>query len=214
MIQKILNDPTSAYLISKTGKNKHIVIGVPHHAPFGYPLLPTAIPRPADENAGYLGLELARQLECSYVIACNYSFDVNKFWTSDYSRIIKNWQPRILIEIHGHGGNSAFYDVEISAGGLQRNEISKYLAHQLLESVSEHETLSELSISGDFPEIYFQATMTKTINTDKWIALHIELPLEIRRPAPGSNKKPSPLGYEFISKLAAALRQTMQTYKI
>lgn len=214
MIQQVLNDLDTSYLISEVGKNGHIVIGVPHHAPFGNPDLPTAKPRPADENAGYLGWHLARQLECSFIIATNYTFDVNKYWTSDYSRIIKKWQPQVLIEIHGHGGNSAFYDVEISAGDLKRNEIPKYLAHQLIRSVSDHTELSELSISGDFPEIYFQATLSKTINTDRWLALHIELPLEIRRPASGAKDKPSALGYEFTDKLAEALRKTLQTYNI
>ncbi len=214
MIQQILNDPAASYLVAEQGKNKHIIIGVPHHAPFGNPRLPTVDARPADENAGYLGLEIARLLECSCVIACNYSFDVNKYWTSDYSRIIKQWQPQILIEIHGHGGNSAFYDIEITTGGLERNDLSKFLAHNLMLAVSDHAELSELSISGDFPEIYFQASMTKTINTSRWQALHIELPIQIRKPAAGQDNNPSPLAYEFCSKLTVALRKTLQSYNI
>jgi len=214
MISKILNDASSSYLISKPGKNAHIVIGVPHHAPFGNPKLPTLNKRPADENAGYLGFKLAELLQCSYVIACNYSFDVNKFWTSDYSRIIKQWQPEILIEIHGHGGNSSYYDIEISTGRSERENISKTLAENLIKANSNNDNLTQFTISGNFNKIFFQATMSKTINTDKWLALHIELPLQLREPSSQSNNTPSELGYTFCENLADSIKRTLNLCNI
>ncbi|MFC1887713.1 hypothetical protein ACFLYK_02785 [Candidatus Cloacimonadota bacterium] len=214
MNEHILNDATTTYLISKQGINDHIVVGVPHHAPFGNNLLPTPNKRPADENVGYLGVELARTLQCSYIVACNYSFDVNKFWTSDYSRTIKNWQPQILIEVHGHGGGNALFDVEITTGGPERNALSKHLAKQLIDINSTNKDLAEITISGNFPDIWFQATKTKTINTNKWQSLHIELPLQIRRPSADSGNKPSELGYKFCENLAEALKQTFSANNI
>jgi len=214
MMNSILNDPNKSYLISQSGKNNHVVIGVPHHAPFGNPFLPTPVKRPADENAGFMGLEIARLLECSYVIACNYSFDVNKYWTSDYSRRIKQWQPEILIEIHGHSGTSSYFDIEISPGNMAGNHLSQSLSNNLIKAVSGDEKLSQMTISGNFPEIYFQATMTKTINTDKWLALHIELPLLIRRPEPGNGNGISELARTFCGKLADSLTETLRSSNI
>jgi hypothetical protein len=207
---ELLNDPLTTSLISRSGKNNRIVVGVPHHAPLGTHKLPTLNKRSADENAGLVGIKLAEILDCSFIIACNYSFDVNKFRSSDYFRIIKQWQPQILIEIHGHGNCNAKYDIEISSGNIERNYLAQSLAENLIGLNSVYPDLAKYSISGDFKKIYFQATASKTINTDEWLSLHIELPLTLRKPCSGTDKTTNNLSDLFCNNLAESLKKTFK----
>jgi len=119
-------------------------------------------------------------LNCCSVIACNYFIDPNKSTETDYYKKIKSWNPRFLIEIHGHGSRSANYDIEISSGKADRNNWSKKLAEKLRIQMALTTSLQKYKISGDFNKIYFKATKTATINTDEWIPFHIELPKSIR----------------------------------
>jgi len=210
-MNELLNDPVTTCLISRSGKNNRIVVGVPHHAPLGTHKLPTLDKRSADENAGFIGLKLAEILKCSFVIACNYSFDVNKFRSSDYFRIIKQWQPQYLIEIHGHGNCNANYDIEISSGNITRNHLAQSLAENLINLNSIHPDLAKYSISGDFKKIYFQATASKTINTDEWLSLHVELPLTLRKFCSATDEATDNLSDLFCENLAESLKKTFES---
>jgi hypothetical protein len=114
------------------------------------------------------------------VIAVNYFLDPNKFKSSDYFKKIEAITPKFLIEIHGHAGLSAQFDIEISSGSLDKSVLSKKFAGQLFSAFSDHPSLSNYTISGDFDQIHFRATKSLTINTDQWTAFHIELPQKLR----------------------------------
>jgi len=172
--QILLNDRISV-LLSKEGKNNDICIGVPHHAPLGKKILPCPTHKDSDENAGLIGLKISKQLDCSYVIACNYYIDSNKCMYSDYSRRIVSYNPRLLVEIHGHGGKNSNFDIEISCGNKEKNDKSKLFAEILSSYYEKH------SICGDFDRIRFTASKTPTINTEKWLGIHIEILKEIRK---------------------------------
>jgi hypothetical protein len=179
-IETILDDPVTSLLISTPGKVKDIVIGVPHHAPLGVYELPCDEHPEADENTGFLGYYLSRLLDCPSVIACNYFLDSNKDIESDYIKRIQSLKPKILTEIHGHGGKSAKFDIEISSGKLENNYWSKEFADRLNERLVTSPILQNYKLSGDFNAIYFKATKSLSIVENQWIAFHIELPKSIR----------------------------------
>jgi hypothetical protein len=179
-IETILDDPTTSMLIIVPGKNADIVIGVPHHAPSGVSELPCEQHRDADENAGLLGYYLSRLLDCKCVIACNYILDSNKDKSTDYFKIIHYSKPKLLIEIHGHGGVSANYDIEISSGSKKRNTWSTELADNLRRNIARISGLENYTVSGDYDKIYFKASKSITIVEEAWISFHIELPKSIR----------------------------------
>jgi len=180
-IETLLDDSENSLLIVTTGNVKDIVIGVPHHAPLGVNKLPCEEHPQADENAGLLGFYLARLLNCSSIIACNYFIDPNKSKESDYIKRIQSWKPKILTEIHGHGDDgSAKFNIEISSGSLERNFWSNELAQRLRKKLVNKRLLQGYTLSGDFDAIYFQATKSLSINTPEWVAFHIELPKSIR----------------------------------
>ena len=149
-IETILDDPATSMLIVSSGKIRDIVIGVPHHAPLGVTELPCEEPRDADENAGFLGYYLARLLNCHSIISCNYFIDPNKHKDSDYFKRIQSWKPKILTEIHGHGGKSAKFHIEISSGSFERNFWSKELAKRLSKKLVGVSSLQGYTLSGDF----------------------------------------------------------------
>ncbi len=178
--EKALSDTENYFLLTTLGEVKEVVIGVPHHAPLGVPNLPCKEHPDSDENAGYLGYEVARLLNCNSVIACNSPIDPNKNKDSDYCRCILSWKPKILIEIHGHGSKAAKFDMEISSGSSAKNIWSKELAERLGTKFTMMPLLQSYSLSGDFNTIYFKAKNSFTITTNEWIAFHIELPKSIR----------------------------------
>lgn len=90
------------------------------------------------------------------------------------------WEPKLLVEIHGHGSRSAKYDIEISSGNSERNKWSNEMANRLKKKMVANKALQQYTISGDFEKIYFQASQTKTINSNNWIPFHIELPKSLR----------------------------------
>lgn len=208
MLNQMLKTKDQSFLYARH-LNSPLVVGVPHHSPYGSSHLPTPDLRPGDENTGYLGAYLAAKLKASLIIACNYSFDVNKTWFSDYTRIIRSWRPNFLIEIHGHGGNNTGNDIEISCGKEEKSYLAEKLASALHSRCSKHNLLQHLQISGKFSEIYYQATMSKTIICDSWNGIHLELPLCLRKPGSGLSGKPSHLGYEFSRLLVAALQDIL-----
>lgn len=179
-IETLLDDSENSLLIITSGDLKDVVIGVPHHAPLGVVKLPCEEHSEADENAGLLGYYIARLLNCPSVIACNYFIDPNKSENSDYIKRIQSWKPKILTEIHGHGGKSAKFDIEISSGSPEKNCWSKELARRLNDKFVNKPLLEGYTMSGDFNAIKFKAGKSISIKTTEWIAFHIELPKSIR----------------------------------
>jgi hypothetical protein len=199
-IEKILNDPENYALLTIQGDVKEVVIGVPHHAPLGVPTLPCTEHPHSDENTGVIGYEVARLLNCSSVIACNSPIDPNKDKDSDYCKKILAWKPKFLVEIHGHGGKSARFDIEISSGSATRNFWSREMAEKMRTRLNTKSQFQHYTVSGDINQIYLKAKKSYTITTDAWIPFHIELPWPIRKSQEKSSLFCEPLA-ETISEL-------------
>lgn len=197
----MLKSTEPSLLIIEERKRKDIVIGVPHHAPSGIPNLPCSTHPDADENAGFLGLYIAKKLNCCSIIACNYKVDVNKYFRTDYTMQIASWNPKVLIEIHGHGGKKAKFNIEISSGSPENDKYSKSMADNLKTSFSTDKDLNTLSISGEYSEIHFKASDSVTITDGRWIPYHIELPPSLRKPEKNGSGKPAVIGYKFCDYL-------------
>jgi hypothetical protein len=155
-IENTLNDTENYALLITPGEVEEVVIGVPHHAPLGVSHLPCKEHPYADENAGLLGYETARLLNCKSIIACNSPIDPNKHKDSDYCQKILAWKPTFLVEIHGHGGVSAKFDIEISSGSSTRNFWAKEMAKRLRTKLSAIPLLDGYTLSGDINKIYFE----------------------------------------------------------
>jgi hypothetical protein len=196
----------STFLIEERS-NKDIVIGAPHHAPAGQLTLPCPEHYDSDENVGFLARYLAEELDCCNIIACNYTIDVNKSSISDYTTQIVSWSPKVLVEIHGHGGIKAKSDIEISSGNSENDRFSKTLSNKLAKEFALIKNLKHISICGEYEKLYFKASGTKTIGDARWIAYHIELPPELRKTSDGAKEKPPKGGYEFCDALAKALQE-------
>jgi hypothetical protein len=181
-----------------------IVVGVPHHAPAGVEHLHCPEHRESDENVGFLGRYLAEKLSCCSIIACNYTVDVNKYFRTDYCMQIASWNPKVLVEIHGHGSGKAKSDIEISSGSTN-NDRSEALARALNTKLSGIAMLDSFSICGTYDKLDLAAKNTVTINDGRWIPYHIELPKEIRKPSDANTGKPPETGYAFCDALAEAL---------
>jgi hypothetical protein len=179
-IDSILSETQKENLLIIQGNEQRIVIGVPHHAPLGVSNLPNQEHPDADENAGFLGADVARLLDCNCIIACNARKDPNKNKETDYSQQILSWKPRLLVEIHGHGGKRARFDIEISGGAVERNDWSLAMEERLKKKMSAEPLLKDFTVSGDFKQINLKATKSYTITASEWAALHIELPKKIR----------------------------------
>lgn len=201
----MLESTSTSLLIIEERKSKDIVVGVPHHAPSGIKKLPCPDHSDADENAGFIGRYIAEKLNCCSIIACNYMIDVNKYFRSDYSMQIAQWDPKYLVEIHGHGGKNAKSDIEISSGSSNNDKFSKQLSNNLSDRILQIDELKSLSICGEFNKINFQAKGSATICDGRWISFHIELPGNLRKPENGGTGKPSPLGYRFCDCLVSSL---------
>ena len=201
----ILETTEPSILIIEERKHKDIVIGVPHHAPAGKTTRPCPNHRDSDENAGFLGRYLAERLDCCSVIACNYPFDVNKALCSDYAVQIAQWNPKVLIEIHGHGGGKAKFHIEISSGSATNENYSKSLADLLGVEFQKDTLLQKYKIGGEYSAIYFKASDSATITDSRWISYHIELPSDFRKPQVGVTGKPPSLGYQFCTLLEVAI---------
>ena len=134
-------------MIIEERTNSDIVIGVPHHAPAGINYLrckdKNGKDRVSDENAGFLGRYVAEKLDSHNVIACNYTFDVNKYFRSDYAMQIAQWNPKYLVEIHGHSGKHTNNDIEISSGQTN-NKYSMDLAQRLQDKCSKNKILQNV----------------------------------------------------------------------
>jgi hypothetical protein len=205
--ESLLEITELSLLLIEDRPKKNIVVGVPHHAPAGKETLPCLEHQEADENTGFLGYYLAERLRCCSVIACNYPVDSNKFFRSDYSMQIAAWNPKVLVEIHGHNGKKARSNIEISSGAGGTAGFAKALADRLAGAFSGSDALRKFTVSGDYEQIYYKAGAAVTINDGRWVGYHIELPLNLRKMIEGLEGRPPRAGYEFCDVLAEALRQ-------
>ena len=106
-----------------------VVIGCPHHARKGVPVLYPS--RVSDENAGLLALEVAKDLGARAVIACcSRTHDPNKV-DGPYLEEVLRPPVRALVEIHGHRGlrgrtreGLANHDVEVSTGAEATQDLA------------------------------------------------------------------------------------------
>ena len=180
-VEILLNDPINSYFIYLPKSRSDVIVAAPHHAPLWVSSLPCETHPTADENTGWIAFHLAKLLDCSCLVAGNYYLDVNKHKHSDYFKKIEAINPKILIEIHGHGSGSANFEIEISSGSLEKSPLSSQFAEKLSVFFTQSPMLKDYTISGDFSQIHYRATRSLTINTDQWIAYHIELPYSIRK---------------------------------
>jgi hypothetical protein len=206
-VELILKSTEPSLLIIEERSRKDIVIGVPHHAPAGKTTLPCPEHEDSDENAGFLGRYLAEKIGCCSIIACNYTVDVNKFFRSDYTMQIAHWNPKVLVEIHGHGGEKAKSDIEISSGSSKEDRFSRVLANKLMTVLSTSELLKTISICGEYDKLYFKASNTATISDGRWLAYHIELPPKLRKASRNTGGKPPQAGYHFCDALVNVLKE-------
>jgi len=204
-VHSMLESTEPSLLIIEERKRVDLVVGVPHHAPAGTPCLPCPEHSDSDENTGFLGRYLADRLGCSSIIACNATIDANKHLQSDYTMQIAQWQPKVLIEIHGHGKVRTPYDVEISCGSDAFTAHSEELAAAIKRQCKAEADLADVSVCGCFADIYFKATKTLTITDARWLAYHIELSPRLRKPQAGQKGRPTALAYRFCDHLATAL---------
>ncbi len=203
-VDEIFSSKASRLLI-ESRSNKEIAIGVPHHAPAGVDRLPCN--RWADENTGYLGRYIAEKLDCCSIVACNYTADVNKSMDNDYSKQLLQWNPHLLIEVHGHKRRKTENDIEITCGCLERNKFSVELADKLLEKCQKDDRLRWLKICGDFNVIYFQAKTARTIQYKGWKAYLFELAPELRFETGQVGGPPPQSGYIFCDYLLKSLKE-------
>jgi len=197
----------TSFLIIEKRSRTDIVVGVPHHAPAGQTKLPCTKHQDADENAGFIGWYIADKLDCCSVIACNYAVDVNKRLDTDYSEQIVAWNPKQLVEIHGHGGKRAHSNIEISSGAPDNDAHSKLLAKKLETAFQSDLDLRKLTVCGEYERLYFKASGTATISDRRWLSYHIELPPELRMPPKSESGKPSKIAYRFCDLLVQAIRE-------
>lgn len=171
----------SDYLfIAAKGNRSFITIGAPHHAVGGIKELPCHTHKDADENTGFIARRIAELLDCNYAITCNMRVDANKSLDTDYYKQLIAWETRYLIEIHGHGAkNASVKSIEISCGQTCAHHAASF-ANDLHEKLS-HTDLKGFSVSGDYSKIYFKARNTASVNDDRWLTYHIELPPALRK---------------------------------
>lgn len=208
--EALLELDAPSLLIIEERIRRDIVVGVPHHAPAGKTILPCLEHQESDENAGYLGRYLAEKLRCCSVIACNYTIDSNKYYRSDYAMQIASWNPKVLIEIHGHSGRKAKHDIEISSGGIGGDRFSKQLADMLADGFRKAEALRDFSVCGEYGLLYYKARDAVTITDSRWVGYHIELPPRLRKIMEGIDGKPPGTGYQFCDLLADAIQKNHQ----
>ena len=120
---------------------------------------------------------------------------------------IARWRPKVLIEIHGHGGKIAKYDIEISSGSSENDRYSHQIATKLAGIIAGADELKNLSISGQYSKLHFKASGSVTISDGRWIAYHIELPPALRKPSNSPSGKPPNIGYKFCNGLVKAVKE-------
>jgi hypothetical protein len=120
---------------------------------------------------------------------------------------IAAWNPRQLVEIHGHGGAKAYSSIEISSGGSHNDEHSKRLADKLNTAFESDLDLKALTVCGEYKKLYFKAKHAVTICDGRWLSYHIELPPQLRKPPHPTSGKPPEIAYRFCDILAQAIQE-------
>ncbi|GAG06719.1 unnamed protein product [marine sediment metagenome] len=120
---------------------------------------------------------------------------------------IASWNPKFLVEIHGHGGSKAKFDIEISSGKPKNNKWSEKLELILRNKYSNLKEFKNVSICGKFEKIYFKASNTATIMDGRWIPFHIELPSILRKSSESKIFKLPKMGFDFCDILVEALTE-------
>lgn len=179
-LKTLLNSNEVNFFLVKQGENPNIVLAAVHHAPIGISKLPCDEHPASDEAVGLLALQAAKLLKCTYVVASNYFRDPNKSDDTDYYKWLSRSKPFMLVEIHGHSSEKANFDVEISSG-QQRKGASLDFAEKLQGYIDHYQFKNKYTVSGNYHQIHFKATKAVTINTDAWLAFHIELCLDLRK---------------------------------
>jgi hypothetical protein len=181
MTEQILHEKTASILLIEEREMKDIVVCAPHHTVGGVTNMPCPEHTDGDENTGFIARQIAEDLKAPSMIACNYRVDPNKNLRTDYSLQLAQWNPKYLIEIHGHGARKVDdYTIEISSGSIKRNEASILFSTTLTSKFQNHEALKKYKVHGDYNKIHFRAAKTATIIDDRWTPFHIELPPSIR----------------------------------
>jgi hypothetical protein len=194
----------SILLIEKRNDSRRIV-AAPHHSPGGVKQLPCAEHEDSDENTGFIAREIGLALDLSSIVACNYMIDANKSLDTDYSKVIVQWRPKYLFEIHGHGAKRITgNEIEVSCGSKSKNEHSIKFALLLKEQFSAFSSLEKFEVRGDFESLRFRATKSMTITDRRWTAFHIELPPLLR--IDERNNLP-PASRDLISALTKTIEQ-------
>lgn len=210
-MKKLLELKDITLLLLKKRKRCDIIIGVPHHAPAGISELPCEEHKQADENAGFIGQYIAKKLKVTSIIACNYILDSNKDLCTDYGKMITKINPKFLIEIHGHDGKKSEFDVEISCGSKEQSEKSEQFARILKKKCNNKDSLKDITISGNFDNICYQATKSETIVNGNWTSFHIELSPRLRQPEKeGNEKEPSEVAYLFAECIVKAIDEIIK----
>ena len=107
--------------------------------------------------------------------------DPNKSLDSGYCEAVSSYEPNILFEVHGHGGTKACFDLEVSAGSSTRAVHAATLADALSEQMIHYPVLGDLTVSADFDAIHYKARYTATMQTERWLGIHVEFPLRVRK---------------------------------
>ncbi len=203
--EELLNRSQTTLLISENRDSPSIVIGAPHHAPGGTKNLPCLEHPDSDENTGVIAHRLAEISQFNSVIACNYTIDPNKDLSTDYSKQIIAWNPRFLIEIHGHGARKIDNDtIEVSSGREDKNPWSIKFAEAMQSYMAQKDFLKDYKVLGDINHLHFKARNTKTITHEGWISFHIELPPSLR--VDSNNNLPEESTIQLLSVLVATIK--------
>jgi len=207
---KLLDSSTRSGLVKLRRKASKIVIGAPHHAIGGIKNLPCPEHQVSDENTGYIAKDLANYINCSYIVGCNAKIDYNKSSDNSYYKYIEELAPKLLIEIHGHGGKKVGNKrIEISCGRIDNNEFSIKFATLLSDKINANLNFQEIEIEGDLNKIYYKASKTFSIKNKNWDSLHIEFPPFIR--VDHSNQKLLPEYHkEFVAMLGDSILDLLE----
>ncbi|MBN1969319.1 MAG: hypothetical protein JXR48_03785 [Candidatus Delongbacteria bacterium] len=163
----------------RKGKHRNILIAAPHHCESRNEKIGFNYERPGDKYTGKVAELIADKLECGLLICKNYFIDPNKYETSDYYNIIDNLKPSLLVEIHGHGSKNNIYEIEIAS--QRKTQHSEHFSQILFDEMKKNDELDKITICGKLDKIYFTAPETLTIQNEKWIGIHIELPIYLRQ---------------------------------
>jgi hypothetical protein len=187
-LNSLLNENGISYFLVQKGQNPDVVVAAIHHAPIDISELPCDRHKISDEAVGQLALKVARILESTFIVASNYFLDLNKpdpnirktKEHTDYSIWLFQNQPQVLVEIHGHSGEKAKFDIEISSGEPRKDRSDEF-AEKLKMYMSRCHFARDYSVSGNYNSIFYRASEAITINSDSWLAFHIELCPELRK---------------------------------